>query len=58
MYWYGWVAAAALGALLFGLVAAALPDGWALRLWIAWIWVVPLLAMIACVFLTMPWLRL
>ena len=28
MYWYGWTATAALGALVFGVVAASLPERW------------------------------
>ena len=28
MYWYGWTATAAFGALIFGLVAAFLPERW------------------------------
>ncbi len=31
MYWYGWTATAALGALVFGLVAAILPERWTQR---------------------------
>ena len=58
MYWYGWTATAALGALLFGVVAASLPDRWTPRVWLGWLWVAPVAAMIACVYLTLPWLRL
>ena len=57
MYWYGWAASAAIGALVIGLVAALLPD----RLCWFWVWclcVVPPMAMIACIYLTIPWLRL
>jgi hypothetical protein len=57
MYWYGWIAFAAVGALAIGLVAALLPD----RLCRFWAWcacVVPLIAMIASVYLTIPWFRL
>jgi hypothetical protein len=57
MYWYGWIASAAVGALVIGLVAAVLPS----RLcgfWAYCAWVVPPLAMIACVYLTLPWFRL
>lgn len=57
MYWYGWVASAAVGALVIGLIAALLPS----RLygfWACCAWVVPALAMIACVYLTLPWFRL
>ena len=58
MYWYGWTATAALGALMFGLVAALLPERWTQRFWSGWLWVIPVAAMIACVYLTLPWFRL
>ncbi|HMF24510.1 MAG TPA: hypothetical protein VKG24_20630 [Pseudolabrys sp.] len=57
MYWYGWVASAAVGALVIGLVAALLPDrlSW---FWARCVWIVPPIAMIACVYLTIPWFRM
>ena len=58
MYWYGWTATAALGALLFGLIAVLLPEPWTRRFWPGWLWVVPAIAMLACVYLTLPWFRL
>jgi hypothetical protein len=58
LYWYGWTATAALGAFMVGLVAAWLPARWAQRFWTGWLWVIPSLAMTACVYLTMPWFRL
>jgi amino acid permease len=58
MYWYGWTATAALGALVFGLVAALVPERWTLWFWPGWLWVVPAAAMSACVYLTLPWFRL
>ena len=57
MYWYGWTASAAIGALVVGLIAALLPA----RLSRVWAWcvgVVPPMAMIACAYLTIPWFRL
>ena len=57
MYWYGWIASAAVGALVVGLIAALLP-GRLYGFWACCAWVVPLLAMIACVYLTLPWFRL
>jgi hypothetical protein len=57
IYWYGWTASAAIGALVIGLVAALLSG----RLSWFWTWcacVVPPMAMIACVYLTLPWFRL
>jgi amino acid permease len=58
MYWYGWTATAALGALVVGLTAAWLPERWTRWFWPGWSWVVPGLAMCACVYLTLPWFRL
>ena len=58
MYWYGWAATAALGALMLGLVAALLPGRWTRAIWPGWVWLVPALSMIACVYLTLPWFQL
>jgi hypothetical protein len=58
MYWYGWTATAALGALIFGLGAALLPERWSRPFWSGWLWVTPVAAMIGCVYLTLPWFRL
>ena len=59
IYWYGWAASAALGALGFGLVAVVLPVRWTRTFsWSGWVWLVPAFSMIACVYLTLPWFRL
>jgi hypothetical protein len=58
MYWYGWTATAALGALVFGLLATLLPERWTPHFWSGWPWAIPVAAMSACVYLTMPWFRL
>jgi len=59
MYWYGWTATAALGALAVGLVAVSVPERWTRRFRLGWmLWVIPVLAMIGCVYLTLPWFRL
>jgi len=58
MYWYGWTATAMLGAFMLGLVAALLPERWTRRIWLGWLWVASVSAMIACVYLTVPWFRL
>jgi hypothetical protein len=58
IYWYGWAATAALGALTFGLVAALLPGRWMRAFGLKWVWLVPAVSMIACVYLTLPWFRL
>jgi len=57
MYWYGWAASAAIGALVIGLSAALLP-GRLCWFWAWCVWVVPPMAMAACVYLTIPWFRL
>ena len=58
MYWYGWAATAALGALMVALVAVAFSGGWARHVWPGWVWVIPVLSMVACAYLTLPWFRL
>ena len=58
MYWYGWVATAALGALVVGLLATLVPERWARRIWLGWLWVLPASAMFGCVYLTLPWFSL
>ena len=58
MYWYGWTAAAAFGALAAGVIAAVAPKAWTRRIWLGWLWVVPIVAMTACVYFTLPWFRL
>ena len=57
MYWYGWTATAAIGALMFGIIAVLLPHRWTRRFWSGWLWLAPVIAMIACVYLTVPWFR-
>src|SRR6476620_8668044 len=53
MYWYGWTATAALGALVVGLEAASVPERWTPRSRFGWLlWVIPVLAMIGCVYPT------
>jgi hypothetical protein len=58
MYWYGWTATAALGALVPGLIGVFLPEGWTRHFWSGWVWVVPIAAMLACVYLTLPFFKL
>jgi hypothetical protein len=57
VWWYGWLSSAAIGAFVFGLVASLIP--WRLRSsFCALACVTPVIAMIACVYLTLPWFRL
>jgi len=58
IYWYGWTATAAIGALIPSFIATFFPEQWTRRIWLGWLWVVPVSAMVACVYLTMPWFRL
>ena len=58
MYWYGWTATAALGAMMLGIIGALFPERWRPRISLTWLWMVPASAMIACVYLTLPWFRL
>ena len=57
MWWYGWTATASLGALVIGSIAALFPARWSHRFWSGWVLVAPVLAMMACVYLTIPWFR-
>jgi hypothetical protein len=57
MYWYGWAATAALGALAIGGIAELLPTRFTRWFWRGWVWVMPAAAMLGCVYLTLPWLR-
>jgi hypothetical protein len=57
MFWYGWIATAALGALVIGFIAALVPARWSLRFWLGLVWVASVLAMMACIYLTIPWFR-
>ena len=58
MYWYGWAATAMLAALVVGVIAALLPGQWTEWLGLGWICAISALAMLACVYLTLPWFRL
>jgi len=57
MWWYGWTATATLGALVIGSIATLFPTRWSCRFWPGWVWVAPVLAMIGCAYLTIPWFR-
>ena len=46
MYWYGWMANAAIAGSLAGLLACLMPDTAARRLWPGLAWLVPLCAML------------
>jgi hypothetical protein len=58
IYWYGWTGTAALGAFLFSIIVAFVPERWTQWMSLTWLWMLPAAAMIACVYLTLPWFRL
>ena len=51
MYWYGWIATSALGALAIAAVAASIPAAALNRLWSGLAWAIPLAAMFAFVYI-------
>jgi hypothetical protein len=42
MYWYGWLATAAIAALAACLVASVVPERFARRVWTGWSWAAPI----------------
>jgi len=58
IWWYGWMGSAAIGAYAVGLVAVLLPERLCRWFWPGWVWVAPVIAMIGCIYLTLPWFRL
>jgi hypothetical protein len=50
MYWYGWLATSALGALIMAAASCAFPSRWSARVWSGWTWVLPLAAMLFIAF--------
>jgi hypothetical protein len=57
MFWYGWTATAALGALVISSVTVVFPARWSRWFWPGLVWIAPILAMMACIYLTIPWFR-
>lgn len=57
MYWYGWTATAAIGALAVGLVISLLPGQWTRWVWPVGLWAFPVLGMLGCIDFELPWLR-
>jgi hypothetical protein len=51
MYWYGWIATSALGALALAAVVTLIPESWTKRVWSGWSWAVPVAAMLFVVYL-------
>ena len=51
MYWYGWLLTASIAALCAGGLAAALPQVAASRLWAKLVWAVPMVCMVAVLYM-------
>src|SRR5262245_54682042 len=58
MWWYGWTATAAVGAFAIGIIAILLPDRWWRWFWPGCLWSSSIIAMIASIYLTIPWFRM
>jgi hypothetical protein len=58
MWWYGWIVSAAIAAFAIGLATTLLPDPLVRRLWPWSVLSGPVVAMIGCIYLTIPWFRL
>jgi hypothetical protein len=50
MYWYGWLATAALGAFVVAALASGLPESWSKRISPGWSWMVPVAMMLFVVY--------
>jgi hypothetical protein len=55
MFWYGWIASAALGALALSLLSLLAPARWATRLWPGWSWVVPTVVFVMLIVILRGW---
>lgn len=55
MYWYGWLATSAIGAVVVAALAAVVPAPGAARRWSGLTWAVPLAALAVIVFLLRSW---
>jgi len=51
MYWFGWIATAAIAAIVACLIAAMVPQRYAARIASAWAWTVPLTVLMFFVWL-------
>ena len=51
MFWYGWLATSALGALGIAALVASLPEQFANRISSGWSWIVPLAVMFVFVYI-------
>ncbi len=51
MYWYGWMATAAIGAALLAALVSLLPEGLTRRIWPGFAWAVPICVIAAFAFL-------
>jgi hypothetical protein len=55
MFWYGWIASAALGALALSLLSLLAPARWATRVWPGWSWVAPTAVLVMFIVILRGW---
>ena len=55
MYWYGWIATAAVGACVVAAISLAVPDRLAARVWPGWTPIIAVVVMLAFVYLLRGW---
>ena len=55
MFWYGWIASSALGALALALLSLLVPARVASRLWPGWSWVAPTAVFVALIVILRGW---
>ena len=52
IFWYGWMATAAL---VSALIAVAVPRRWAARMWDGWVWLIPAATILVILFYEKRW---
>jgi hypothetical protein len=55
MFWYGWIATAAVGALALSGLSLLVPGRSAMRLWPGWSWVAPTAVFVALIIILRGW---
>jgi hypothetical protein len=55
MFWYGWIATAALGALALSVLSLAVPARWEMRVWPGWSWLAPIAVFLTLIVILRAW---
>jgi hypothetical protein len=55
MFWYGWIATAALGALTLSVLSLAVPARWEMRVWPGWSWLAPTAVFLTLIVILRGW---